>query len=250
MRNNYNLVLNRSLVVLLIILFTGIPVRTIAQVSFEGYAGALNSNVSEGIKGNVSGELSARLGTFTASAGSLFTFPVTNELYFSALKLQVQNDFQLFNKPITMGAFYLWKPFSVDLCETAFGLLAGYRIGRFGLNLGLNSRVYYFTQAAIVKYNFTDAVSTSIWESINVMYRLSYYQPLSPKWEMEAMVTNYDNYIIEQETNPMIQTKFSYKMNQKLSLYGNLGYQQAGLLNARVNTFGVFLRGGVIWKIN
>lgn len=220
------------------------------QFSLDSYLGAFNTNVSQGTKADFSGEFSVRYSTLSLSAGSLLTFPTDNGLHFSALKLQVQNNFQLFNKSLAGGVFYLWKPFSADLCETAFGLLAGYRIGRFGLNLGLNSRVYYFTEAAIVKYNFTNAFSTSIWEPINVIYRLSYYQPLMAKWEMEAMVTNYDNYIIEQETNPMIQTKFTYSMNRKLSLYANLGYQQAGLLNMRVNTFGVFLRGGVVWKIN
>jgi hypothetical protein len=221
-----------------------------AQITLDGYTGLLDNNSSQGIKADVSGQVSAQFGTFTASAGSLFTFPDNNQIYFSAIKLQVHNEFQLFKQPVNVGAFYMWKPFSVDLRETTFGLLAGYRTGRFGFQLGLNSRVYYFTQAAKMKYNFSDAVSTSIWEPVNVMYRVSYFQPLSAKWEMEAMLTNYDNYIIEQETNPMVQTKFTYKMNEKLNLYADLGYQQAGLLNIRVNTFGIFLRGGVVWKIN
>lgn len=250
MKNNEKPLFYRFLFILLMVLFVGFPVKTFAQITFEGYTAVLNSNVSDGTKANVSGELSARVGTFTASAASLLSFPDADNPFFSALKIQLHTDFQLLHKPLNAGLFYLWKPFSDNLHETAFGLLAAYRVGRFGLQLGLNSRVYYFTQSAKAKFNFSDTVSTSIWEPINLMYRLSYFQPLSDKWEMEAMISNFDNYIIEQETNPMIQTKFTYRLNEKLNLYGNLGYQQAGLLNMRVNTFGVFLRGGVIWKIN
>lgn len=250
MSKNENSVFCKPAFLFLIILLAGIQHNALAQLSFEGYAGALNSNVSDGTKGNVSAEFSNRFGTLNVSAGALIAFPDANHLYFSALKLQVQNDFQWQQKPLTVTAFYLWKPFSIDLHETAFGLLAGYRMGRFGLQLGVNSRVYYFTQAAIKNYNFADSISTSVWEPVNLMYRVSYFQPLSEKLEMEAMVTNFDTYIIEQETNPMVQTKFTYRLNKKLSFYGNLGYQQAGLLNMRVNTFGVFLRGGVLWKIN
>ena len=221
-----------------------------SQVSVDSYLEAGSNNVSAGLYGNFSTQISARLGNFSASTGGLLTFSNASSSVFSAYSLQLANKFNIFKQPVSIGVFYLWKPFSVDLRETDFGLLAKFRNKHWGYQLGINSRVYYFSNAARQKYNFADSVGTSIWEPINVMYRLSYFQSLNKKWNFEACVTNFDRYIIEQETNPMIQTKFSYNFNDKLLFYSDLGYKQAGLLNIRVNYFGLFLRGGMIWKIN
>lgn len=221
-----------------------------SQLTVNSYAELGTNNVSDGAYGNFSGQFSAKFGTFTASTGALLSFTNANQAIFSAYKLSVVNEFQIFNKPVNIGAFYLWKPFSVDLRETNYGVLGSYRAKHFGYQLGLNTRIYSFSTAAKQNYNFPDSVSTTIWEPINLMYKFTYYLKMSKKWNFEASVTNFDNYIVEQETNPMIRTKFSYKLNDKLLFYSDLGYQQAGLLNMRVNTFGVFLRGGVIWKIN
>ena len=221
-----------------------------SQLSVNGYAELGTNNVSQGAYGNFSGQFSAKFGMFTTSTGALISFTNANPDIFSAFKLGVENEFQIFSKPVNVGAFYLWKPFSVDLRETNYGVLADFRTKHVGFQLGLNTRIYSFSAAAKKKYNFPDSVSTTIWEPINLMYKFTYYLELTKKWNFEASVTNFDTYIIEQETNPMIRTKFSYKLNDKLLLYSDLGYQQAGLLNMRVNTFGIFLRGGVIWQIN
>ena len=230
--------------------FLGFQNQVFSQLSVNSYAELGTTNVSDGAYGNFSGQFSAKFGTVTASTGALLSLSNANSDIFSAYKLGVENEFKIFNKPINIGAFYLWKPFSVDLRETNFGVLANYRTKHFGHQIGLNTRIYSFSAAAKQKYNFPDSVSTSIWESINLMYKFTYYLELSKKLNFEACITNFDTYIIEQETNPMIRTKFSYKLNDKLLFYSDLGYQQAGLLNMRVNTFGVFLRGGVIWQIN
>ncbi len=230
--------------------FLGFQNPIFSQLSVNCYAELGTNNVSDGVYGNFSGLFSAKFGTFTASTGALLSLSNANPDIFSAYKLSVVNEFQIFNKPVKVGVFYLWKPFSVDLRETNYGVLAGYRAKHFGYQVGLNTRIYSFSNSAKQKFNFPDSVSTTIWEPINLIYKFTYYLELSKKWNFEASVTNFDNYIIEQETNPMIRTKFSYKLNNKLLLYSDLGYQQAGLLNMRVNTFGVFLRGGVIWQIN
>jgi len=66
---------------------------------------------------------------------------------------------------------------------------------------------------------------------------------------LELRITNFDTFTILQETNPMILAKLSYKINSKLQFYTDLCYMQAGLLNMRVNYFGYYLRGGVLWQI-
>jgi hypothetical protein len=135
--------------------------------------------------------------------------------------------------------------------ETNFGLLAKYKKNKhFGFQAGVNSRVYHFTQAAILQYNFDNSVNTALWEPWNLMYKISYFTQFSEKLDFEAAVTNFDRYFIQQETNPMILLYAGYKLNSKLKLYSELAYMQAGLFNLHVNAFGVYLRGGVLWQIN
>ncbi len=221
-----------------------------SQVSVDTYLETGSTNVSAGLFGNFSTQISALFGSFSVSTGGLLNFSNANTSVFSAYSIQAANEFKILNLPVNIAALYLWKPFSADLRESDFGLLAKFRTKHWGYQLGINSRIYYFTNSARQKYNFADSVATSIWEPFNLMYRLSYYQSLGKKWDFEACVTNFDRYIIEQETNPLLQAKFSYKLNDKLLFYSDLGYMQAGLLNMRVNTFGLFLRGAVLWKIN
>jgi len=221
-----------------------------SQISINSYAELGTTNVSAGAYGNFSGLLSAKFGAFSVSTGALVSVSNADLNVFSAYKLSVDNEFQLFKTPFRVSGFYLWKPFSVDLRETNAGVLVNYRTRHFGYDLGLNTRVYGYSEAAKRKYNFLGSASTTIWEPVNWMYKLTYYLQFNPKTNFEACVTNFDTYMVEQETNPMIRTKINYELNNKLHFYSELGYQQAGLMNIRVNTFGVFLRGGVVWQLN
>ena len=226
------------------------PDISFSQISINSYIEVGNNNVSEGIYANYSAQVSARFGSFTASTGGLLSFSHVTDKVFSAYLLQVANEFRIFKLPVNIAAFYFLKPFSVDFKETNIGILTDFRSKHVGYSLGLNSRVYSFTAAAKQNYNIPDSINTSIWEPINLMYRLTYYQRLSKKWDFEACVTNFDSYIIEQETNPMIITKFSYKIEPNFQLYSDIGYMQTDLLNRRIRYFGVFFRGGVKWRIN
>jgi len=235
----------------LLFLILSFPANTLfSQIWLNGYTETGTNNVSEGFYEGVSGQVSAKFHNFKVQTGGLFYFSNANNPVFSAYKLQLENIFSAFKIPLTITAFYLWKPFSDDLNETNVGALLSYESKHFGCELGLNTRFYYFNQQAILKYGFTSSTSTSIWEPVNAMYRVSYYLPVSPKTEFEASITNFDFFQIEQETNPQIRLGCNYKLNEKMLLYGNLGYLEAGLLNMRVNTFGVFLRAGVVWQIN
>lgn len=221
-----------------------------SQISLNSYIETGNNVVSQGSYGNLSAELLGRTGTLSASTGALLSFSNATNQVFSAYSLQVANDFKFGKFPVKINALFLCKPVSNEMRETNFGLMAEHRAKHFGYKVGLNTRIYSFTQAAIRQYGFADSIHTSLWEPINIMYKFSYFTPFSPKLNFEVSVTNYDRYFIQQETNPMILTNLTYKQNSNLQFYSELGYMQAGLLNMHVNYFGLYLRGGVIWKIN
>jgi hypothetical protein len=215
----------------------------------DSYAEIGGNGVSQGVYGDFSALVSARLNSFKVSSGGLLSFSSTGVNIFEAYSLALSNDFQIKKKKITIGTFYLWRPFSTDLRQTNFGMLAHHRTKRLGYSLGFNSRIYSFSRAAIERNNFDDTITTSYWEPLNFMYKLSFYRKFNSKFDVEASVTNYDRYFILQETNPMILAKLNYNCNTKLQFYSELGYLQAGLLNVRVNYFGIYCRGGIIWHI-
>ncbi|MPN43310.1 hypothetical protein SDC9_190869 [bioreactor metagenome] len=81
------------------------------------------------------------------------------------------------------------------------------------------------------------------------MYKFTYFAPFSEKIHFRASITNYDTFIIQQETNPMIIIKLDYQLSQSTKLNLGVGYLQSGLMNIRVNYFGYFIRGGVQWEL-
>lgn len=220
------------------------------QISLDSYVEAGSNAVSEGVYGDLSAQIEGRTGSFYTSVGGLLSFSNARENVLSAFLFTAANDFRLKTNIISLQGFYLWKPLSLDMQETNFGLLAKYKLEHFGFQLGMNSRFYNFTRSAILQYNFADSINTTMWEPFNAMYRISYFQQFTEKMGFEAAVTNFDRYIIQQETNPMILAGLNYKLNPALKFYTELGYMQAGLLNLHVNAFGVYLRGGVVWQIN
>ncbi|HLP04312.1 MAG TPA: hypothetical protein VK152_02680 [Paludibacter sp.] len=245
-----NLFTVKSSFLLTLSLLHGVPIPANSQISNNSYIEIGSNYASAGTYGSLSSRFSSKSGNFETTAGCLFTIPATKGNAFSALKLGASNDFKLKRRKLNVGATYLFKPFSADLNETDFAILASYKTSHFGYALGLNSRIYCFNRAATVKYNFPDSVKTSVWEPVNLMYRISYMDNILPKLNYEISVTNYNQYLFQQETNPMFLLNLNYKFGRKFQLYSELEYMQAGMVNIRVNYFGLCVRGGMVWQIN
>jgi hypothetical protein len=162
------------------LLIFSIP-NSFSQISLDSYLEAGSNTVSQGMYGNFSAGISGQTGSLSASTSALFSFSTVTNQVFSAYRLQVGNDFTTSKFPINISGLFLWKPISDEMYETNFGLLANYKTRHFGYTIGLNTRIYSFTQAAIAQYNFADSVHTSLWEPINMMYKFSYFTSFSPK---------------------------------------------------------------------
>ena len=63
-------------------------------------------------------------------------------------------------------------------------------------------------------------------------------------------MTNIDNFLINQDTNPMLFLQGKYQVTAPLTLYIEPWYQSAGSLNLSANYFGFFIRTGLIWKLD
>jgi len=208
-----------------------------------------NNSVSQGIYTDFSTEVTFKHKALSLTTAGLLTFENSKENIFAAYFLNIGGSFQVFKHDVSISTFYLWKPFSENLMETNYGVIANLKTKFIGLSIGSNLRRYGYTEEAILKNNILNSINTSIDEPLNLMYKLSFYQAFNSKLKLELRVTNYDTFIIQQITNPMAMSKLTYNLNPKLELYTDLGIMQAGLLNVRINYFGFYCRGGIIWKI-
>jgi hypothetical protein len=205
--------------------------------------------VSNRSYGNFSTIIEARYKQFNFQGGTLLSVINPQSSVIKTLTVGVGADIQIKKLKMMIDGFYRWKPISENIREYNGGFIASSKFRYFGVKLGVNTRVYGLSKAAMMKYHINDSVSFTIWEPVNVMYQFSFYQPLTAKCNLEVRITNYDNYMILQETNPMIMTRMDYAVAPKMRLYAELYYMQAGLLNMRVNYFGYNGRGGLIWEI-
>jgi hypothetical protein len=68
-------------------------------------------------------------------------------------------------------------------------------------------------------------------------------------WNIGFSFTNIDYFIINQETNPVINLQGKYDVSKSLTLFLESWYKSSGAFNLSVNSFGFFFRTGVLWKI-
>ena len=230
------------LIILLSVIFSASAFSQLHIFTEAGGHGA-----SEGLYNSYAVQATMPVCELSLSAGTLFSLSAAQQKIFSGLKLSAAYELTNTKYPIDIQLLYMYKPFSSLLSETNAAITGAVRFQRFGMLLDANTRIYSFTAKGAS--TLPQDASTHMWEYINTMYRFSYYVPLSTKTELETKITNVDEFIIQQETNPMVFAKISHQYNSKLNLYTELGYLQSGLMNIRVNYFGVFIRGGVIWQI-
>lgn len=241
--------LRASIVFIALCFFPCIQVSVFSQLSLENYIEVGSNNASQGIYSDFSTQISAQTGIFSASIGALLKASNTSENIFAAYSINSLLHLTVLKQKLSFGAFYLWKPFSVDLRETNYGVITNLKTNIIDLSIGVNARNYGFSKSAIEKYQLDDAISTNVSEPLNLMYKIALHKVICTKVNIEFRITNYDNYIIQQISNPMAMAKCNYKLNSKLQLYSELGIMQAGLLNVRINYFGFYCRGGVVWHI-
>ena len=232
----------RVLFFLLILISIQIKAQYSAGVSVEGGT----NYASDGFYSDVTGEFSANIYDWQVATAAGISFSNASENIFNVLKLDVSRDFRINKIPLTGHVFYQWRPFSEILHEHNAGFIFHYLKNKFGYQLGLNTRFFKLPNKYAASNNYDHV---SIWEPINLMYKITYHQPLAEKWDLRASVTNFDAFLIQQETNPMLITNVTYKISPTSIMYIDMGYLQAGLMNIRVNYFGYFIRGGIKWEL-
>lgn len=185
------------------------------------------------------------------SAGYAMDINFTNRdiRAFNAIKTSLNYENWIKKTKFKIGLLYLFRPSTLLVAEHNIAIQIDYMIKNWEFRFGNNFRAFKFRKG-IAEY-LTSTEKKPLWESPNFMYMLRYYLK-SDKYPIGAYVsiTNFDWFIIEQESNPFVNIGAYYKLQDAgLNIFVDYNYQTAGFNNIRVNYFGMFFRTGVIWEI-
>ena len=229
-------------------LFSLICFTSVAQSGLSVYTDAGRTNVSHGIFINSAILGYYKYGKNKVSAGFQTALKNYNN-GFSGFTLNASRIVSIKNNPIELKAFYTRTYPTEIFAETNWGILLQINHKRFEAAVGSNFRTYSFSQQAVNEYDISKK-NSKIHEIYNLMYRLSYYlKPTYDNWNVCLSVTNIDYFVINQETNPVLNLSGMYKLSSPVSVYLQAWYKCSGVTNLKLNHFGYFFRAGIVWDI-
>lgn len=228
-------------------LLVSIPLKS--QISISAFIDAGENNVSRGpyVKTSILGDI--QFSGSTLEAGSVANIRYSGHKIISGASLSFGHQFYIKKFSLEVAGFYLANPFSDLIHESDWGILLKSGQKHFQYMAGFAFRTYKITREAMNKYDIE--ANTSLHENWNLVYQLGYsVKPANNKWNIGLSVTNFDHFLINQETNPMIYISGHYKISPELTLFSEAWYKNAGAFNLYANYFGFFIRTGMIWKLN
>jgi len=166
---------------------------------------------------------------------------------FRGINSLISRSFTVNARPVKLGVFHMWKPFSERMGEHNTGIIATLVRKNFDFDFGFHQRFFYIRQSFLNNGKYYQRYQT---EKLNFMYRIMYKLIKKEDFRMKIGFGSFDSFTIQQETNPMLLAETVYKLSDRMSLQLNAAYLQAGLMNIRVNYYGYKIRGGVIWNLN
>jgi len=234
----------------LIVFICFIPeINLIAQFQTTLYTDIGQNVVSDGLFIKMADLANYQFGKNKVEAGLQVDIISNTDRFFSGYNIKASREFMIKSFPLDAQGFFILTPFSDILRETNWGILFGMYRNHFSIRIGTHFRTYAYNQKTIKSYGFeTDA---RLHENWNLIYSFDgYVKPINNLWNIGLSVTNIDHFIINQETNPILNVKAGYRIQSTLNLFLESWYKSAGAFNLNVNYFGFFFRTGIIWDIH
>jgi hypothetical protein len=182
-------------------------------------------------------------------AGLLAELNRSNTVRISGVELAVSRDIKLKQFPATIKAFYLMNIVSEYFYESNAGLtldLKGWN--HLGLSVGNNLKTFTYTSLAMDEFQLS-ATNRRFTEYFNLIYDLTaYLKPIGNEWNLGISLTNIDQYVLNQSTNPMFILGSNFSIKPGLTMNVDIGYKRAGIMNISAHHFGYFVRTGISWS--
>lgn len=220
-----------------------------AQPRVTAFTDVGTKNVTHGLFIKSSAIGSYKFGRNLVESGFLMNLTNKSDHLYSGFRILASREVLSRKKPFEFQGFLLQNASSDLLTETNYGAVLKIKRKYYDLALGSNFRTYAFTQRTIKTYEIQNNAIRFI-EPWNLMYALSLYlKQVNSNWNIGLLVTNFDYFLINQETNPQINLNALCRLNDQVSIFAEGWYETSGLLNRYANFFGVFTRIGIIWNI-
>lgn len=209
-----------------------------------------SGSVSQGVFFRPSSVLAYNHEKYFVNGGVQLTFSGAERKVLSGSLFSLGKYFSIKDRYFSGNLFYLVNPYSSLTKERNFGLLLSHFRSHIDIYLGYHMRLYTLDRNDPVSAGLPQGTDMRIWEYRNFIYRgtLKLKSPESP-WNLYLSVTNMDNFLLQQETNPMVFTGAAYKFTDAITACLEVWYQGAGMLNLSANHYGYYIRTGLIWLI-
>jgi hypothetical protein len=239
-----------SFKIIVIILLSIISTDSFAQFTLSLYNDIGKNNVSDGLylKSALIG--SWKLRKTTLETGIQADVKNNNHQGFSGYTLNASRIIINNKTSLEIKGFCFFTYPSEIVMESNMGALLKMSHKCFKMEVGTDFKTYNLRLNTASEYAGTNN-SLKIREIYNIIYSLNFnVRPTDEKWNMGLTITNIDHFIINQETNPVININGFYKLSAPVKLYAEVWYKCAGATNLALNHFGYFFRTGIIWNIN
>ena len=219
-----------------------------AQPGLTAFTDAGKKTISEGMFLK-----SAFLGNYRSGNNHLEAGLQTNlingkNIILSGFKINGSRDFKIQKTILELNGFWMWTAYSRNIKETNYGFSLSLAQKHFEVLIGTNFRSYGMRKKVIHGTPLEDGAA-KVQENFNMMYSLSYnVMTAESKWNTGFTVTNIDYFLINQETNPYLNLHGSLRVSAPVSLFTEVWYKNAGLLNMSPSYFGFVIRGGIKWN--
>jgi len=216
-----------------------------AQFQVSTYFDVGSNNVSEGLFLNSAGIGNYTFGENKIELGAQLNLISPYAPLFSGTNMTYSRNISIKNFEFELKALFLYEKFAMDLHEFDWGLIFCKTYDHFKFSLGTSFRTYLITA------DESSGTDNTLHENWNTIYSASYFlNPSDKDWNLGITLSNIDYFLINQETNPIINIHANYKISEPFLIYAEAWYKSSGALNLSVNYFGFFFRTGLIWKID
>lgn len=220
-----------------------------AQLNISGLSDFGKNNVSEGIFLNSSILSNYQLDKNSIEFASQFNIISNTKRIFSSMYVKAARDLNLKNFPFTIQGFYLYNNFSELLFEYNYGGLIQIKRNRYIIKIGTNFKTYGINKQA--QNNYQIESNTTLHENWDLMYAAYVFlKQKDNKYNLGLGVSNFDYFIINQKSNPVININGNYYLNPEINLFVELWMKSSGAFNMSVNYFGFLFRTGLTWEID
>lgn len=235
---------------LMSILILTMTVQGYGQLKQTILLDAGSNTVSNGLFARPSITTSYAINSYYGSAGFQWTFSPAERNALSGWFISGGSKFRVREIPLSVDLLCLVNPYSERIRELNLGGVISHKLDHLDIHFGYNARKYMLDMGSEENENPDAEADISIWEYRNFMYRgtLRLKERDAP-WNFSVSVTNFDYFLIQQETNPMFNLAGYFTISDAVKLHSSLWYQGAGMSNIHANHYGFYFRTGVVWQV-